>query len=498
MVGRQGLLPKENRNAKRSTGVILFVFLVSLFTVAAYVQVDPYDWSEPVSLSAPTGVSGWTPRLTADVSGTIHAIWGGWIGPDPAGEQATDTIFYSRLEDGIWSHPVDILISSTSNPILYIGDIRVSPNGLIVISWVSNGELMVSSVEAGSAMDASSWLTSNIDSQSTRPLIAINEQNDHWFLTYVKDNVSVLITMSTDQGRLWAPPEIIWSVSTGDVSPFIGSIAISSGGTVHLAWDEHDAERNWNPVAIMHSDVRSFSRGPDNVREIARSHDDGPTIGWPAIATDAEDSVHIIWNNGVGSRIGRQYQWSIDDGNNWSPVAPILADELSGQTGLPAVAIDSNGTIHLITSAMGPDNITAIRYTNLKNGSWSNYVSLWPLLHPGEHPDAAITNGNLLHVVWNDYRNSEVMYTSRQLDSKWLPSSELVTIEEDQTQNVQIAADPEQDSSQRIETVSEEPRVEFDTEPDDSSTDANKALIIGIVPVILLIVLVSIRTIKQR
>ena len=498
MIGRSTSI--HQAAIRRIRIIIIMWALCSLthFYVRTSAQSIESEWSDPLTLSALTGVTGWDPKISSDRSGTVHVIWGAWFGSEPPGAQAANRIIYTRLVDGIWSEPLDILISPTPDDQLFIGDLSVSPSGLLVVSWVANGQLLISKANAESAIDAASWQTQNIDSQSTRPLVAIDKQNDHWFVTYVKNNAFVQLIKSTDLGATWESPVTIWSVGSENTAPFNGTAIVSDNGKLHMAWDVHDADRSWNSIIIMNASIDTTSFSNINVREVARSGESDPTIAWPSIATDAENTVHLVWNNGVGSRIGRQYQFSSDSGITWSSISPIHANELSGQTGNPSLAIDSDQKLHLITSARGPDNATAIRYTYLQEKEWSRYESLWPELHPGEHPDTAVTNGNRLHLVWNDYLNGAVIYTTRELDAEWIPSTPFIDQVSYETVPEPVKLNPQQDTANDLSNASAEPDYEFDRTANVQSMNTSRVLLFGVIPVVLLVLIAGVITLRRR
>jgi hypothetical protein len=498
MIGRSTSI--HHAAIRRIRIIIIMWALCSLthFYVRASAQSIESEWSDPLSLSALTGVVGWNPKISSDRSGTVHVIWGAWFGPEPPGVQAANRILYSQLVDGNWSEPIDILISPTPDAPLDIGDLSVSPSGLLVVSWAANGQLLISKANVASALDAASWQTQNIDSQSTRPLVAIDKQNDHWYVTYVKNNAFVQVSRSTDLGVTWESPVTIWSVGSENTAPFNGAAIVADDGKLHVAWDVHDADRSWNPIIIMNASMDAPSFNNLIVREVARSGENDPTIAWPSIATDKENTVHLVWNNGVATSIGRQYQFSNDSGMTWSYISSIFANELSGQTGNPSLLVDSDQKLHLITSAMGPDNITAIRYTYLQENEWSTYESLWPELHPGEHPDSAVTNGNRLHLVWNDYLNGAVIYTTREVEAEWIPSTPFIDQVSYETVPGPVELIPQQDMAIDLTNAYAEPDYEFDRTANVQSVNTSIVLLFGVIPVVLLVLIAGVITLRRR
>jgi hypothetical protein len=146
---------------------------------------------------------------------------------------------------------------------------------------------------------------------------------------------------------------------------------------------------------------------------------------------------------------------------------------------------------------MGPDQQTAVRYAFYKDGQWSDYESLWPESHPGEHPNVSITNGNQLHVVWNDYRNGEVVYTNRHLDSTWIPASEFLELEPVRPSEVQNSLNSQLDVNEPSKTVTRESLRTFETSQPEKSFDTNLIILFGIIPVFLLVALVAVYNLRR-
>ena len=93
--------------------------------------------------------------------------------------------------------------------------------------------------------------------------------------------------------------------------------------------------------------------------------------------------------------------WSRDGGRIWSePAVPFWG--LSGRTNSPTMAVDSAGTLHLITAAAGEDGFESRVYWSYWTGDgWTEPVAISGDLRAPESPDLVITEGNVLNVAWH-------------------------------------------------------------------------------------------------
>jgi len=122
----------------------------------------------------------------------------------------------------------------------------------------------------------------------------------------------------------------------------------------------------------------------------------------PAIAIDSSDNLHVVWYDYAPGNWEIYYKRSTDGGATWSAVKRLT--RTSGDSIFPAIAIDGNGTIHVVWEDDTPDN-TEIYYKRSSDGgtTWSAAQRLtWT---SGYSYDAAIAidSSNAIHMIWNEF-----------------------------------------------------------------------------------------------
>ncbi|MCX6031990.1 MAG: sialidase family protein [Chloroflexi bacterium] len=342
--------------------------------------------------------------ITSDSAGNVHVVWGNWIGSDQPEPHSSNTIFYKWWDGSRWSDPVDVLAASGvgGNARVLINGLATTGDGRVVVHWISSAGLLVSDAAIGKADDARNWHTTLIDSSKTNwSALAIDEAGERWYVVFVaEDRDQIRLISSEDAGLTWREPIVLWTTPASSSAPSNPTLSVASDGTVHLAWSETTERREWAGEAIWYARMPQGDEKQIGLREVARSSwPDGPTMDWPALATNPTGAVHLFWNNGVGSQTGRFHEWSEDSGVTWSGIEQVFPGELSGQTGRAGLVFDSAGTLHIVTSAAGPEGATAVRYFTWRNGQYAPYQTLSDVRLFCEYPGVAITNGHQLHVV---------------------------------------------------------------------------------------------------
>jgi BNR/Asp-box repeat len=190
----------------------------------------------------------------------------------------------------------------------------------------------------------------------------------------------------------WGPPKRLTWTSGGSYSP---AVAAYANAVVHAVW---------------------YDSTPYNYEiYYKRSTDGGTTWGgtqrltWnsgvsaaPAIAVDSGGSVQVVWSDNTPGNYEIYGKRSTDGGSTWSAAKRLTWT--SGESGTPAMAIDSNNAVHVVwyNDTAGVSEIYYMRSTDggttwsaAKRLTWTSGSSGAPAIAPG--------SGNVLFIVWEDY-----------------------------------------------------------------------------------------------
>ncbi len=150
---------------------------------------------------------------------------------------------------------------------------------------------------------------------------------------------------STDRGASFEPAVL---VAGGEEEPPARgpSVAVGRGETVHVAWTVGGAQEADLRIATSSDGGRSF--GEPRVVVPSDGHSDAPKV-----AVDADGTLHLVWSEAPGGMFAPSrvlYARSDDGGRSFeSPrrIADGMAGDLAG-TGFPSLALGSDGSVHLL------------------------------------------------------------------------------------------------------------------------------------------------------
>ena len=209
-------------------------------------------------------------------------------------------------------------------------------------------------------------------------------------------------------GGVWSTPANI-SNNPGDSQRAV--IATDAEGTLHVLWD------GWNPG---YWDIFYTSKPSSGFwSSLINISNNGPGWSWSAnLAVDSEEGLHAVWTDTASGNWDILYA-STPKGGAWS--SPIVVPNNPGGSEWAHLSIDSSDTLHLVWQNNASGNLEILYAKKLKAGSWSMPVNLSN--SSGDSWDAAMAIGadGTLHVAWFDYTpgNWDIYYTMKPSGDTW-------------------------------------------------------------------------------
>jgi len=119
----------------------------------------------------------------------------------------------------------------------------------------------------------------------------------------------------------------------------------------------------------------------------------------PAITLGSNNHIHMVWYDNTPGNPEVFYKKSTNGGTNWTTKRLTWN---SGESEVPAIAVDSGNHIHVVYSDNTPGN-KEIFYKRSTNGgvSWTITRLTWSSGHSND-PAIAVDSGNHIHVVYSD------------------------------------------------------------------------------------------------
>ncbi len=367
-------------------------------------------WTEPQAISLPDE-HGAMPTLAVDASGVVHAFWS----TRPVDrEDAPWAIAYARLEDGVWTRPVDIFLSPNGKDALFPRAV-VDSGGRLHLVWSAQGwagifgPLYYSSAPAQYAGTIRAWQPIDELADGTYQSDLRLSSDGVLRLVYasVTDARGICHLATLDRGERWTAAACIERSyelrdEEHEVQP---RLAIDSHNTLHVVWTLDDYSRlnrlgyYSRAVYYAHSRDGGQSWSLPVAMDIVDGRDPayhGRQPAWANIVVDAQDRVHIVY---VGAPdMQRYHTYSEDGGMTWS--RRQVAIPSGGYNNWQGVAVDSAGVLHLVWPSL-----RGLEYTTWSNGVWAPVSPVAEQQRVGGAHDAqaVVALGNLLHVAWQDH-----------------------------------------------------------------------------------------------
>ncbi|MEM7116216.1 MAG: sialidase family protein [Chloroflexota bacterium] len=343
------------------------------------------------------GRLGQQPILVGDRNGSLHLLWSGTVAGQTDDEPVL--ILYTYWKDGVWSEPIDVILSPEGTDTRYPAAFLDSNDILHLI--FGGSALYYTSVPVWQAGNASHWapvrLIGNGDVLTSSSGFLI-DANGVFHVTVADSSTrQVRHYMSTDEGNNWLETEKISTVPAQTGTIFTG-LAIDSQQTLHAIWTKIPLPESYPPLGVF--TARSYDGGftwtPE--QELA-----GENYGEATITVDAQDNIHVLFNGRVGTG-GKYHLLSTDQGKTWSEPAAIVRAGLGGLNGQSWLTLDNNN--HLFFTGGSGEGMWTSRW---QDGYWEPATDLRPLastiLSETERSIITTLAGNQIHIVFEDSKS---------------------------------------------------------------------------------------------
>lgn len=449
----------------------------------------------------------WPPLMVADQNRTVHAFSSQWLGGDD--DETVRAIMYNKwtLEQG-WSAPVDIMLSPFKNDARLTG-VFLDQTGIIHLTFFggdgTEAYIYYTKALARDAGRAGAWSTPFFVDVAGDPELAsvIGDDKGNLAIIYSgsQEGYGLYTIYSSDGGDTWTDPASTFLTYSDELFPVVLKLSLGQSGLIHAVWDVRTPAGQGRQINYAKLDlVNQEWSEPVLLAEV----ETGYGILNPAVIE--HDGEVFVGYSGI------VIQRSRDGGQTWTdPVKPFRH---VGVNGIMSFVEDSSDNLHLLWAQRisGNPDIHGTWHSVWQDGRWSEpeAVISGPQV-PDQEGDKAfdpfevraiVSQGNMLLVTWRmdpGLNANGVWYSYLPLNADELPVVEL-PVTPPQTLPPTSSSVSVTMVTPPSPTPTSTPRPVF-TNPSLNSTNASLKdnnpiipLLIGLVPVILLISVIILRS----
>lgn len=323
------------------------------------------DDFDPRNISRNSGNS-YEANIALGVLGEPHAVWhdstpGNW-----------EILYSTESPDEFWSPPTTVSNSSSlsSDP-----DIAVDASGVVHVVWmeeVSIGQVFYATKPNGGVWSSPVNISNSADLATQPRIVTDNSQAAHVVWTEAP-----IMYSSKPPSGLWTTPQAIIPSGLGPVNP---SIAVALDGGVHVISEGGSDEIFY----IFKAPGDTWSQ-PVNV-----SNNPGLSFA-PDVAVSPSGDVYAVWYEVFEQKA----YYTVKYENDSLFQVPV---EVPNVLGVPDIAIDANGCLHLIWSLDGEISYSKKPPSN----DWSIPINISNTGGYSSNPDLTAGGGVQIHAIWQD------------------------------------------------------------------------------------------------
>lgn len=390
--------PPRRRKAILLLASLLLSSAAVLFGPAQGGEAPAFEWGEDIQLSESTDASDdATVALTPD---------GGMVMAWRERQVGRYSVFFVLLdgEGNIIGQRKQLgeNLSASMDPV-----VAVDSDGRLHFVWTAmeDQELWYARADRGGDIDKGPERLTEAEGDSAEASVWMDNR-DHLHIVWFdgRDGVTRLYYMQLDRnGRKVVEDTRLVQTRTEQES----AVAMDPRGDLHVVWNAlaPAGQLQWNSE-VHYTKVSSMGRVLVADRVIGTSRG---KIGYPDIAVDLSNTVHVVWPEGVGPR--EMVAYAELDSSGRLRNTRVVVDEAIQGAGDVALAVDGNNQLHLVWS-QGPTGSGEVHYRTLDDFGipLGDPVQLTDDIGDSRYPAIGLSLKGEPRIAWSDWRsgNAEV------------------------------------------------------------------------------------------
>lgn len=379
---------------------------------AAFAQEAAFEWSQPYKISDRPGSAGGA-AITGDSHGNVYVIWAGYSDGKRGSSRPPDVGYFRHWDGQQWSASTDVVAAPPGSSSWAIDSFIIDAYGRLAMVWHADRQLFFSTAQPSDAGRAIAWQhTTLMQGEIVWGGELESGPDDRLHVITAGEGQNVYYLQSSDAGQSWQAAARVASGSDSSRQAGYARLAAGNDGALHATWTEHYGLNNWTPSAVLYA--RSSDGGVSWTEPIQIV--EGVGNGQSNITVSGGGQVLVFWDRSVGSKDGRYYAVSTDNGQSWGRPVVAFDGVISGFSGMADLWWDSRGRLHLLNGGQGPEG-NQIWESQWQGEDWGSPapVSIQGQLLNSEVFGSALVGGNRILLAWVDYDTKEVWFTSKGL-----------------------------------------------------------------------------------
>ncbi|MCK4455755.1 MAG: exo-alpha-sialidase, partial [Thermoplasmata archaeon] len=274
--------------------VLLFTSVLVL--LGASIVMMPVEGHEPNVLLSEPNVAAIRPAIASDNRG-LYVAW-----QDKGLGDLDILLSVSRNNGTTFSEPVIVNDNPGDGTHSSFPDIAAG-NGRICVVW-EDGRNVVTDIYFSQSSDGRHFspdvaVWQSDTNSSTRPSIAIDEENDIIYVAWVDDYLDIRASVSSDGGQTFSEPVTVSdSKKNGRYNP---QIEADTNGKVYVVWADGRTGTIQQGLGVDDTDIfisNSTDNGMSFGQNVRVNHVyEGILQSNPSLAIDGDDVLHVVWDD---------------------------------------------------------------------------------------------------------------------------------------------------------------------------------------------------------
>ncbi len=286
--------------------------------------------------------------------------------------------------------------------------VAVDSSGDIIFVWTAleDQELWYAKASPSGNIEAGPTKLTDAEGDSAEVSVWLDNR-DHLHLVWFdgRDGTTWLYYMQVDRSgnKVVEDTPLVQALTEQE-----SAIAMDSRGDLHIAWNgiAPASQMQWN-TELHYTKISTDGEVLVRDRLVATSRG---SLGFPDMALDLSDDVHLVWPEGVGPR--ERVMYAQLDRSGRTMTDPMVVSGDMGQAARDvSIAADGNDRLHLVWS-QGISGANDLHYATLEPGGErvGDPVRITESLADSREPAIGLSPRGEPRVVWSDLRsgNAEV------------------------------------------------------------------------------------------